>query len=58
MKNSSKILLIALALGACKPDMDPIQEVKPTPPEKPSIGKPLPQWEEGYLDIHSINSGR
>ena len=21
-------------------------------------GKPLPAWEEGYLDIHSINSGR
>ena len=57
MKNPSIILLIALALGACKPEMDPIPEVKPIP-EKPSIGKPLPQWEEGYLDIHSINSGR
>ena len=25
---------------------------------KAVTGKPLPAWEEGYLDIHSINSGR
>ena len=22
------------------------------------IGKPLPKWQEGYLDIHHINSAR
>lgn len=22
------------------------------------IGKPLPKWEEGYLDIHAVNSGQ
>lgn len=25
---------------------------------KPQIGKPLPQWEKGYLDIHAINTGK
>ena len=25
---------------------------------KAVVGKPLPAWEEGYLDIHSINTGR
>ena len=25
---------------------------------KAAVGKPLPAWEEGYLDIHSINTGR
>lgn len=27
-------------------------------PEDPIIGKVLPDWEEGYLDIHAINTGR
>jgi len=26
--------------------------------ENPLIGKVLPDWEEGYLDIHAINTGR
>jgi len=27
-------------------------------PEKPLIGKTLPDWKEGFLDIHAINTGR
>lgn len=26
--------------------------------ENPLLGKTLPDWEEGYLDIHAINTGR
>ena len=22
------------------------------------VGKPLPQWKDGYLDLHHINTGR
>ena len=27
-------------------------------PLAPEVGKPLPAWKEGWLDIHAINSGR
>lgn len=27
-------------------------------PFEAEVGKPLPKWEDGYLDIHHINSGR
>ena len=27
-------------------------------PFEAEVGKPLPQWENGYLDIHHINTGR
>src|SRR5690606_33024996 len=27
-------------------------------PEESLVGKVLPDWEEGYLDIHAINTGR
>ena len=26
--------------------------------DKPQVGKTLPDWSEGYLDIHAINTGR
>lgn len=26
--------------------------------QMPEIGKPLPKWEKGYLDLHHINTGR
>jgi beta-lactamase superfamily II metal-dependent hydrolase len=57
MKNHYKIFLAVLAIAACKPETQPTPETKPIT-EKASIGSPLPQWEEGYLDIHSINTGR
>ena len=57
MKKYIKTLLIVSALTACKPEAQPTPEAKPIP-ETASIGKPLPQWKEGYLDIHSINGGR
>jgi beta-lactamase superfamily II metal-dependent hydrolase len=33
-------------------------EVKYSSPDKVTVGAPLPAWEEGWLDIHSINGGR
>ncbi|MCR5325287.1 MAG: hypothetical protein K6E37_00875 [Bacteroidales bacterium] len=33
-------------------------EVKYSYPNKVTVGAPLPAWEEGWLDIHSINGGR
>ena len=27
-------------------------------PTKPQLGKVLPDWSEGYLDIHAVNTGR
>ena len=38
------------------------EDLKPTPTPTPgtdgAVGNVLPDWEEGYLDIHFINSGR
>ena len=33
-------------------------EVVYTAPDKVAVGEPLPAWQEGWLDIHSINGGR
>ena len=33
-------------------------EVKYSSPDKATVGEPLPLWQEGWLDIHSINGGR
>ncbi len=33
-------------------------EGPPDDPAKPQLGKVLPDWSEGYLDIHAINTGR
>lgn len=27
-------------------------------PDKPKVGQTLPDWSEGYLDIHAVNTGR
>lgn len=27
-------------------------------PDKPRVGQTLPDWSEGYLDIHAVNTGR
>ncbi|MBQ5410257.1 MAG: hypothetical protein IIU20_00615 [Bacteroidales bacterium] len=56
------ILVLAGMVFACKEDPDP--QPTPTPPVKESgpavveVGEVLPDWEEGWLDIHSINGGR
>ncbi|MBR5906152.1 MAG: hypothetical protein IKZ51_06835 [Bacteroidales bacterium] len=50
-----------------EPVEQPEQPGQPeTPPENPpkpgptdvTVGEPLPLWQDGYLDIHSINGGR
>ena len=46
IKFNCVVLLLGL-LGSCS-----------NQPFEAEVGKPLPKWEEGYLDIHSINSGR
>ncbi len=65
MKRVSFILLLQLAVLACNsnPIEIEIEAVQPEPAEVPSPveaveGEPLPLWQEGYLDIHSINGGR
>ena len=56
------ILVLAGMVFACKEDPDP--QPTPTSPVKVSgpavveVGEVLPDWEEGWLDIHSINGGR
>ena len=40
-----------------QPVTPPEEPPKPSPTEV-TVGEPLPLWQEGYLDIHSINGGR
>ena len=40
-----------------QPETPPENPQKPSPTEV-TVGEPLPLWQEGYLDIHSINGGR
>ena len=68
---SSKLLLIGSCLIAllagCNEDKDKDKD-KPKPGDKTEteidpaidvkVGQVLPAWQEGYLDIHSINGGR
>lgn len=53
--------LCALVLGCSSgsgsgedPGTGPVVE----PADKPQVGKTLPDWSEGYLDIHAVNTGR
>ena len=53
----------ALVLGCSsgsEPEEGPGPGTGPTvdPSEKPQVGKTLPDWSEGYLDIHAVNTGR
>ena len=50
------VLLTAACAQNNKPD-DPAPEDKKLPSEA-EIGKRLPPWSEGWLDIHSISTGR
>ena len=60
--------LLLFALGSCRgSNMDdsgtmPWDKDLDDKPEAPRseavVGEPLPAWEEGYLDIHAVNTGR
>jgi len=54
------ILLAAAAVSSCKEEEpQPMPWDDPTKKEKDyKVGKILPDWSEGYLDIHMINSAR
>ena len=47
-------MLLLLAVLACKPE--PVDNPVTPDPMEVSIGEPLPLWQEGYLDIHSIET--
>ena len=56
-------VLLALAAAACKKPAEPTPTPTPPPqdetgPAVVKVGEVLPAWEEGWLDIHSINGGR
>ena len=44
---------LILALAVCL-----VATVAVAKPNKSLVGKSLPAWSEGYLDIHTISSGR
>lgn len=48
---------LALALSLARANATPAAPIA-QPSEVPEIGKPLPAWTEGTLDIHHINTGR
>ncbi|MBL1408725.1 ComEC/Rec2 family competence protein [Sphingobacterium faecale] len=50
-------LFILLGCGITKAPSD-TKSVKEPPTEDVVIGKPLPHWQDGCLDIHAINTGR
>ena len=60
MKRSAGIFLLLFTAWAC--GTDPIEvtveEHREPGPLEVVAGEPLPHWQEGYLDIHSINGGR
>ena len=56
-------VLLALAAAACTKPAEPTPTPTPPPqdetgPAVVKVGEVLPAWEEGWLDIHSINGGR
>lgn len=62
----SMAVAAALSLAACTEKIPQDNNQPVTPPEEvtvvlPSeavVGEPLPVWQKGWLDIHSINGGR
>ena len=68
MKRALLILVFATLLGAAYSSGAPktpkakkkskSKTISVSNPADVQIGKPLPTWSEGYLDIHFINSGR
>lgn len=56
----SKLLFITLFLSCCSKEKASSNAGggPDGPPDSVIIGKTLPAWEEGYLDIHAINTGR
>lgn len=62
--NSTLTCSLALILSACfvscnDNDTDTVTPAIPTGPEiEPTIGEVMPCWREGYLEVHSISSGR
>ena len=56
---SAILLLVVLSCGKSKPaEPNGKPDEGKDEPENPLIGEVLPDWEEGYLDIHAINTGR
>ena len=56
------VLVLAGLVLSCKDHKDPDPQPTPTPeetgPAVVKVGEVLPAWEEGWLDIHSINGAR
>lgn len=50
------ILVLFLSCSNCSENI--ADNNKGEEPIVPLVGKTLPDWEEGYLDIHAINTGR
>ncbi|MBO4670856.1 MAG: hypothetical protein J5640_03325 [Bacteroidales bacterium] len=65
MMKNRLILLMLFAAAACGPKVNPDDggnnnnetSVDKRGPFEVEIGKPLPLWQEGVLDIHAINTG-
>ncbi|MBO6170131.1 MAG: hypothetical protein J6O51_09215 [Bacteroidales bacterium] len=59
-----KLLIFSLAvmmMAACgkKPENGGNEQQKPSKaPNEAVVGEPLPQWAEGWMDIHAISTGR
>lgn len=54
-------VLVAFAVISCKAEQPQSPSIKPVPDEKPGsatieVGKALPEWREGEMDIHFINT--
>lgn len=64
----TSILLCAISMGCGEDNTDPAKNGNgkngggknddTDTPVKPKVGQVLPDWSEGYLDIHAINTGR
>jgi beta-lactamase superfamily II metal-dependent hydrolase len=55
------LAILLISCGGCSSDPAGSPGKGPdtdTPGDTSPIGKVLPQWQEGYLDIHAINTGR
>ena len=52
------LLIFAFSCSKSKPTSPTGKPDEEPQPEDPLIGQVLPDWEDGYLDIHAINTGR